>query len=53
MYELIGEVEGAFSEPSNVLSAFSVLDPSSLPDEVAEVNDYGKVQFLNEYLLHF
>ena len=44
IYQLIAEVEDAFTVQSNVLAAFSVLDPSSLPNGVADINDYGKVQ---------
>ncbi|XP_052260782.1 E3 SUMO-protein ligase KIAA1586-like isoform X2 [Dreissena polymorpha] len=43
---LVNEVEDAFSNHSAVLSAFSFLDPSHLPEEAKDVHDYGKKERL-------
>ena len=48
------KVEDAFSNHSAVLSAFSFLDPSHLPEEAKDVHDYGKVNhFLKFIFVYF
>lgn len=50
---LVNEVEDAFSNHSAVLSAFSFLDPSHLPEEAKDVHDYGKVNHFKILYLYF
>ena len=45
IYSLIGEVEDAFTVKVPVLDAFSILHPSNLPEDIAEITDYGQVWY--------
>ena len=43
--KLVGELEDAFHS-SPVLEAFSIFNPSKLPEAVGELADYGNVRLL-------